>query len=162
MVKNNYSKAYTEVLEIISYFSEEEYSKIPSDKIKFFEENKDSSYDYKIDPEVDLDKQSISKEASSILVYLYREYFASEHQRNVLDDILMDNQRLLEKEKEIKYNSNNIFSTTTDQVVEKITEETSVSNEIESESDNKSLVTYKESFLVKLKNFIFRILHIEK
>ena len=161
MEKNNYSKAYTEVLEIISYFSEDEYSKIPSDKIKFFEENKDSSYDYKINPEVDLDKQSISKEASSILVYLYREYFASEHQRNVLDDILMDNQRLLEKEKEIKYNSNKIFESTKEQVSEGIeSEEKFASNETENK-DN-SIVTYKESFFVKLKKFILRILHIEK
>ena len=37
MTTNLYAKAYTEVLEIISYFSKEEYSKIPSEKIEFYE-----------------------------------------------------------------------------------------------------------------------------
>lgn len=33
---NTYSNAYTEVLEILSHLSKEEYSKIPIDKINFF------------------------------------------------------------------------------------------------------------------------------
>lgn len=32
---DNYSKAYREVWEIIKYFSEEEFNKIPSEKIDF-------------------------------------------------------------------------------------------------------------------------------
>ena len=32
MVNSTYAKAYTEVLEIIKYFSEEEYAKIPIEK----------------------------------------------------------------------------------------------------------------------------------
>ena len=32
MINSTYAKAYTEVLEIISYFPEDEYSKIPKDK----------------------------------------------------------------------------------------------------------------------------------
>ena len=38
---NNYAKAYTEVLEILSHFSDEEYSKIPIEKIEFYKNNMD-------------------------------------------------------------------------------------------------------------------------
>ena len=33
---NSYAKAYKEVLEILSHFSAEEYSKIPQEKINFY------------------------------------------------------------------------------------------------------------------------------
>ena len=36
MINSTYSRAYTEVLEIIKYFPEEEYSKIPKEKIEFY------------------------------------------------------------------------------------------------------------------------------
>ena len=43
-MNNNYSKAYTEVLEIIKYFPEEEYSRIPKEKIDFYKKNMDKNY----------------------------------------------------------------------------------------------------------------------
>lgn len=39
-MNNTYSKAYTEVLEIINHFSEEEYKKIPKEKIDFLKKTK--------------------------------------------------------------------------------------------------------------------------
>ena len=45
---NTYAKAYTEVLEILKYFSEEEYSKIPQEKIEFYKNNMDKNYNYNI------------------------------------------------------------------------------------------------------------------
>ena len=83
---NNYAKAYTEVLEILSHFSEEEFSKIPKEKIKYFEENMDKNYNYKINPELELSKQCISREANAILVSLFRDYFATESQKEKLDN----------------------------------------------------------------------------
>ena len=38
MVNSKYAKAYTEVLEIISYFPQEAYNKIPSEKINFYKQ----------------------------------------------------------------------------------------------------------------------------
>ena len=40
-MNNTYSKAYTEVLEIINHFSEDEYKKITKEKIDFYEKHKD-------------------------------------------------------------------------------------------------------------------------
>ena len=41
-----YAKACTEVLEILSHFSEDDFSKIPEDKIEFLRQNSDKDYNY--------------------------------------------------------------------------------------------------------------------
>lgn len=106
---NTYAKAYTEVLEILKYFSEEEYSKIPQEKIDFYKNNMDRNYNYIINPNIDLSQQYISKEANAILIALFRDYFATESQKKTLNNLLNQNQNKLENIKREKYNSNNIF-----------------------------------------------------
>ena len=66
MINNTYAKAYTEILEIIKHFSEEDYSKIPEEKIEFYKKNMDVNYKFTINPEIDLSEQNISKEANAI------------------------------------------------------------------------------------------------
>ena len=103
-MKNNiYAKACTEVLELLSHLPKEEYSKIPSDRIDILNRYKDTGYEYSINPEIELSEQHISKEARAMIVEIYLEYFASEHQKIVIDDILNQNQMLAEKQKEIDY-----------------------------------------------------------
>lgn len=162
-----YAKACTEVLEIISHFSEEDYSKIPLDKIEFFKQNCDKDYEYKIDPEVDLADQYISDEANAIIIGLYKEYFATEHQKNVLDDILKHNQVLADRESRKKYNPDNVFESKEEQILKndinnidiKSEESVELSQDLKQESQ---MIKYKESFLTKLKNFIFRLFHIKE
>lgn len=113
-MNEKYAKAYTEILEIISHFSEEEYSKIPKEKIKFYEDNKDNNYDYKINPEIDLKEQYISRETEVLLIILFRDYFATEKQKDVLDNLLKQNQEKADKEKYEKYNPDNIFKKSND------------------------------------------------
>ena len=139
-----YSKAYAEVLEIISHFPKEEYDKIPKEKIKFYENNMDKDYAYKINTDQELSKQYISKEANAILVSLFRDYFATEKQKEVLGNLLNKNQKELEKEKREKYNPDNIFKKKDE---EKIREE------------NTSIIEYKESFFTKFTNFIKKLLN---
>lgn len=150
-MKSRYSKAYTEVLAVISCFSEEEYLKIPESKIKFFEENKDREYDFKINPEVDLFEQNISKEANAILITLFRDYFATDRQKEILNSLLKQNQEKLEEEKREKYNPDNIFK-----------KEVTETEEIKEEKikDNKQIIEYKskESFFAKFINFIKKLI----
>ena len=47
MINSNYSKAYSEVLEIISALSRIEYNKIPIKYIEYLEENADRSEGFK-------------------------------------------------------------------------------------------------------------------
>ena len=106
---NSYSKAYTEVLEIISHFSEDELNKIPQSEIDFYNENKDNNYQFTIDPTIDLAEQNISREANAILVSLFRDYFATEKQKQILDNLLQQNEQKAEEEKRKKYNPDDIF-----------------------------------------------------
>ncbi len=133
---NTYTRAYTEVIEILSHFSREEYSKIPIEKIEFYKNNMDKEYDYKINPNVDLSEQNISKEANAILVSLFRDYFATEKQKSTLENLLRQNQLKEEKEKIEKYTPNNMFK------------DKSPSIEMP-QQENVSIVKYKESFVSK-------------
>ncbi len=148
---NTYAKAYTEVLEILSHFSKEEYDKIPEEKIIFYRNNMDKDYIYNINPEVDLSKQKVSKEANAILVSLFRDYFATEKQKQTLKKLLNQNQEKIEKARKEKYNVDNIFK------IAKLEESDIV------EVDNKTkVVNYKETFFTKFKNFIKQVFNLKK
>ena len=100
---NNYAKAYKELLDIIKHFPLEEYNRIPKEKIKFYEENMDKNYNFQINPNIELEKQNISKEASAILVTLFNDYFATDRQKEVLKNLLEQNQQKLEIRKYKEY-----------------------------------------------------------
>ena len=106
---DKYKKAYTEVLEILSHLPKEEYRKIPKEKIDFYKSNLDRNYYYTIDPNIDLSKQYISKEANSVLISLFRDYIATEKQKIILNNLLNQNQARLEQLRRKMYNPDNIF-----------------------------------------------------
>lgn len=144
-MNNSYAKAYTEVLEIINHFSEDEYKKIPKEKIDFYEKHKDREYDFKINPNIDLTEQNISRKANAILVSLFRDYFATAKQKEILKNLLQQNQEKLEKEKYLKYNPDNIFNKSYD-------------NNINDSKDEVALVEIKnEVWYRKIVNFFKRI-----
>ena len=122
-MNNKYAKAYTEVIEIISHFSDEEYSRIPKEKIEYYEENRDKNYIFKLDPNVDLSEQNISREANAILVSLYRDYFASETEKQKINTVLNINQQKLEEEKREKYNPEKLFENNKEDNKEEVKEE---------------------------------------
>ncbi len=140
---NTYARAYTEVIEILSYFSKEEYSKIPIEKVEFYKNNMDREYTYKINPKEDLFKQNISEEANAILISLFRDYFASEKQKAILEKLLKQNQQKEEKEKAERYNSDILFKNKT--------------TEIETVKNSVDMMEYKELFFTKIKNWFKRI-----
>lgn len=152
MIKNTYAKAYTEVLEIISHLPSEEYAKIPKEEIDFYRNNMDKNYNFTINPKIDLSEQNISKEANAIIVNIFQDYFATEEQKIKIKEILKLNKEKEEKAKREKYNPDSIF--------QKTNKNSNV--EISENNDETKLIEYKETFLTKIKNFIFRILHINK
>ena len=85
MINIKYAKAYTEVLEIIKYFPENELNKISQEKIDYYKKNMDKNYKFEINPKIDLAEQNISKEASAIIISLFRDYFATEKQKQQLE-----------------------------------------------------------------------------
>ena len=108
-MNEKYAKAYVEVLEILNHLPAEEYLKIPKEKIEFFNQNKNSQYTFKINPDIDLSEQNLLKETEIVMVILFRDYFASEKQKEILDNLLKQNYEKKENEKYNKYNPDNIF-----------------------------------------------------
>ena len=141
MINSKYAKAYTEVLEIIKYFPEEDYNKIPKKKIEFYKENMDKNYDITNNPE-----QNLSPEANAIIVTLYRDYFASEEQKQKIKEILELNEKKAEQEKREIYNPDNLFIN---------------NNRQKNNVQEKALVEYEENFFIKFKNFIMKLLHLK-
>lgn len=110
MVDNKYAVAYSEVLEILKYIPIEDYNKIPKAKIESFETNASNEYTFKYDPNKTLEEQNVSNIAKGIIILLFRDYWATELQRNkIVAKQNYDRMKLEEKKKE-KYNPNNIFS----------------------------------------------------
>ena len=142
-MNERYSKAYVEVLEIISHFSEEEYNKIPKEKIEFYEANKDKDYKFNFDPSNDEEAyKNVSKEAKAIIVTLFRDYYATEEQKEKLKEILLENERKQNGEKEQKYNPDNIFT----------------SEEADKEENKETaLIVRNENIFTKIWSFIKRI-----
>ena len=107
---NSYAKACNEVLVLLkTYLSAEEYKKIPKEKILFYERNRDVNYTYELNIDLALEEQAISEKANTILITIFRDYFATEKQQKILENILLENDKKKEIEKSNRYDSNNIF-----------------------------------------------------
>lgn len=81
MVNVEYANAYSEVLEILKFISKEDYEKIPASKIELFKLNSNKEYKFTYNPEKTLDEQNVSKRAKAIIGILFRDYWATEIQR---------------------------------------------------------------------------------
>lgn len=137
MVKNKYAIAYCEVLEILKHISKEDYDKLPQEKIDVFEANASKDYEFKYDTQKTLNEQNVSKEAKAIIGILFRDYWATEEQRKTILKMQNFKRKMIEKEKQEKYNNDNLFKK------EQINEE---KNNIE----ETKIVEHKESFFAKI------------
>ncbi len=151
MNNSNYAKAYKEVLEIIKYFPEKEYNKIPKEKIEFYKANMDKEYNFSINPTIDLAEQNISKEANAIIINLFQDYFATEEQKEKINEILNINEQKAEQERIKKYSPNDLFKKN----------DINIQTKHENTSEETALVEYKENFFIKFKKFILKLLHIK-
>ena len=55
------------------------------EKIEFYKANMDKNYVFKVNPAIDLSKQNISKEARIIIALLFRDYWATQEQKNKIE-----------------------------------------------------------------------------
>lgn len=107
---DKYTVAYSEVLEILKYIPSEYYNKIPKSKIELFERYANSKYIFNYNPSKTLEEQNVSNITKGIIILLFRDYWATESQKNkIVEKQEYDRIKLEEKKKE-KYNSNNIFA----------------------------------------------------
>ena len=82
------ARDYVEVLEIIRTLPADERAKIPKTEIEYFEEYRDRMYKFRIDPNVELSQQNISRGAYALFVILYKKYLATPKEITLIDDVL--------------------------------------------------------------------------
>lgn len=106
---DSYEKAYTEVLEVLNYIPEEEKNLVPSNLFEAFQKNADKNYIYHIDTNLSFDKQNLLNETKAILAVLFRDYWATDYQREQI--LLQEKRDRAEYEAKLreKYNSDNLF-----------------------------------------------------
>lgn len=136
--------AYKEIYEILKIFPKELVNKIPKDKIEFFYNNMDRSYEYNITKET-FDGQTMLEETAAILTILFRDYWASTEQKEKLDNFKSQAEDALEEEARIKYNPDNLF-------------ENRNKNNAENIASEQAIVEYKEPFYKRIINMIKELL----
>lgn len=147
MIKLEYGIAYKEVLEILKYIPIEDYNKIPKDKIELFETNANKDYIFNYDPNKTLNEQNVSKIAKGIIAILFRDYWATETQRQKIINMQNYERRKLEEEKLKKYNPDNLFK------------DSSTENISETIKEKALIETKKEKFHEKILKLLKKLFH---
>lgn len=117
MVDSKYGIAYNEVLEILKCIPIEDYNKIPKTKIELFETNANENFVFNYNPSKTLEEQNVSKIARGIIAILFRDYWATEIQREKILNKQRYDRIKIEEEKQEKYNLDNIFGNNNKNVV---------------------------------------------
>ena len=141
MVDIQYANAYKEVLEILKNISQEDYNKVPKGKINLFEQNANKEYIFEYDSNKTLEEQNVSKTARAIIAILFRDYWATDEQRNKIKAFQKNKRHQIEEENKQKY--------------EVFKNKTNIANikEIE-QAENMQLVEYKENIFKRILVFL--------
>ncbi len=121
--------------------SKEDYEKIPKSKIELLKKCSNPNYKFNYNPNLTLEEQNVSKRARAIIAILFRDYWATDIQRNKIVKMQKNEFSRLEMEKEKKYDVNNIFNN-------------AKKNKENTTSDNEGIIIYKKSFFQRLKEKI--------
>ena len=150
-MKNNveiseYRIAATEVVYILDYFSEEFKANIPTNFLKFLNEQAIPEYNPNFDFSHGLDRLELRNKTKTLLAMIYRNYICSEKEKIEYEKILKQNENTYQVELREKYNPDNIFQ-----------KDKKEYNTLNNERDNVQLVKYKESNLIKFINWFKKL-----
>lgn len=109
MIKRNYALAYSEVLEILKYIPQEDYDKIPKEKIELYSKSSDKNYIFNYVPNKTLEEQNVSDITKGIIILLFRDYWATEEQREKIIAKQNYDRKKLEEQKREMYNPDDVF-----------------------------------------------------
>ena len=144
---DSYSKAYSEILQIINNMGETYKKKIPTKLLEFFEKNKDLDYNYKLDKTTDNSDKVISPKTIGLLAMIEEKYWAKDDEKELLKQALKENEKTFQEELRKKYNPDNLFENKKQEVIQE--ENTAV--------NNVSMIEYKANFFTRIINKIKKI-----
>ena len=148
MIKvENYPNAYKEVYVILNNMHGENLKAIPQSFIDAVQKNMNNDYDFKLDENLDFDKQNILKETKVILAYIFLNYWATEEQKSrIMNKFRQD--IINEERSKPKYNPDELFKKNQSQ---------NISSNIVKKEENQLIEYKKENIFVKFINAIKRL-----
>ena len=137
-MEDNLSKAYSEVLEILSYMEQKYVDKIPQKLLDLFNKEKNKDYIPNINPNISLAKQGLQRKTLALLAMLNLNYWCeNEEEKQQMLKMYSENDKKREEIRE-KYNPDNLF---------KKKEQVIKDNDVKQE--DMQLIEYKEKNIFK-------------
>lgn len=138
-MENSLSKAYAEVLLILSYMEQKYADMIPKKLLELFNEEKDQNYQPDINPKISLAEQNLQRKTLALLAMLNLNYWCKdENEKKELLKMYAENDKKIEAEMRERYNPDNLF---------KKKEKEEQNDEIKEESTE--IIEYKEQNIFK-------------
>ena len=138
-MENNLSKAYTEVLLILSYMEQKYVDMIPKKLLELFNEEKDKNYQPNINPNISLAEQNLQRKTLALLAMLNLNYWCKdENEKQEMLKMYSENDKKIEAEMRERDNPNNLF---------KKREKVEQNDEVKEESTE--IIKYKEQNIFK-------------
>lgn len=103
------NKRLVEVEYILRKLDDSYIRKIPSEIWRYIELNKDNNYIYNYNENKTLLEQNLHIDAIAILTYINIEYLLNEEQKKEMRELLRKDELFAEREKNKRYNVDNIF-----------------------------------------------------
>ena len=159
MIEDNYEKAYKEIVEILKYVPEESINKIPKEMRDMFEMKQLKTYNFQMNTEKSFEEQELLEETKAILANIFRDYWATDYQRDRILEKEYQDRKELERQKGEKYNTDNIFKNKNAHI-----NNDTVNQDIREQLNkeyNQNLPTeiQKQNIFQKLLKFIKKLLH---
>lgn len=133
-MEDSLSKAYAEVLLILSYMEQKYIDMIPKKLLELFNEEKDKNYQPNINPNISLAGQNLQRKTLALLAMLNLNYWCKdENEKKELLKMYSENDKKIEAEMRERYNPDNLF---------KKREKVEQNNDIKQEKTE--LIEYKE------------------
>ena len=143
MGTNEFAEASAELIEILRYIPKTEVEKIPLKLRGFFEDVSKPNYNVRIDPRKPLEEQDLKEKTKDLITVIYRNYWCTEEEKQILDKQLLENDKKYEEELRKKYDPDKLFEKNT---------------KVQENEDTKELIKYeKHGIIYKLFSWIRRI-----
>lgn len=153
-MENNYPKAYKEVIEILKYVPKESVKKIPQTMIDTFNAKMNNTYNFSIDINKSFEEQELLDETKAILANIFRDYWATQYQKERIQAKERHDREKIEEEKREKYNSD-IFKAKESNKTENDSSKYAINN------SNLPIEVKKERFYEKIINFFKRFFKVD-
>ena len=138
-MENNLTKAYAEVLLILSYMEQKYADMIPKKLLELFNEEKDQNYQPDINPKISLAEQNLQRKTLALLAMLNLNYWCKdENEKKELLKMYAENDKKIEAEMRERYNPDNLFKT-----------RKKVEQNDEAKEESTEIIEYKEQNIFK-------------